>query len=204
MTSLRANLGLLRRNPDLSAAERQAAVEHAEGDAERATRLLELLQTLARGDVGAALPSERLDLSSLAEEALESARVRHPEIDWRLDAPGEELQLAGWPDGLRALLDNLLENAARHGQAGGRVRAQLARDDGALVLTVDDDGPGVPPGDRERIFERFTRGGGAPTGGSGLGLALVRQQARLHGGDAGVGDSPLGGARFEVRVAAET
>src|SRR5215210_864986 len=200
MTSLRANLGLLRRNPDLAAAERQATVQRAERDAERATRLLELLQTLARGDAGAALPRERLDLSSLAEEAVESARARHPEVDWRLDAPSEELDLAGWPDGLRAMLDNLLENAARHGHAGGRVRAELARDDGALVLTVDDDGPGVEPGERDRIFERFTRGGEARTGGSGLGLALVRQQARLHGGEAVVSESPLGGARFQVRL----
>ena len=200
MTSLRANLGVLRRNPDLPAAERDAAVEHAERDAERATRLLELLQTLARGDAGAALPRERLDLSSLAEEAVEAARARHPEVDWRLEAPAEELELSGWPDGLRALLDNLLENAARHGRAGGLVKARLGRDDGCLLVTVEDDGPGVSPGERERVFERFTRGGEARTGGSGLGLALVRQQARLHGGEAAVGESPLGGARFEVRL----
>jgi two-component system sensor histidine kinase PrrB len=65
---------------------------------------------------------------------------------------------------------------------------------------VDDDGPGVPAADRERIFERFVRGSGVGAEGSGLGLALVRQQARLRGDDVTVSDSPLGGARFQVRL----
>jgi two-component system, OmpR family, sensor histidine kinase PrrB len=67
---------------------------------------------------------------------------------------------------------------------------------------VDDDGPGVETAERERIFERFARGNGAGSAGYGLGLALVRQQARLHGGEASVSESPLGGARFEVRLGA--
>jgi two-component system sensor histidine kinase PrrB len=202
MTALRANLGALRRNPDLDPAERRRLLEDAEREADRAARLLEVLQTLARGDAGAALPTETIDLAGVAESAIEAARSRHPENDWRLDAPPEDLQISGWPDGLRALIDNLLENAARHGRPGGQVQANLARANGALVLTVDDDGPGVEAADRDRIFERFARGNGAATAGYGLGLALVRQQARLHGGEATVGQSPLGGARFEVRLAA--
>jgi two-component system sensor histidine kinase PrrB len=200
MTALRANLGALRRNPELSAAERAALLQDAEREAERAARLLEVLQTLARGEAGAALPREEVDLSALAEAAVEAARSRHPDVGWHLDAPADELRLAGWPDGLRALLDNLLENAARHGRPGGEVRATLARDGGAVSLTVDDDGPGVEESERERIFERFARGNGARGEGSGLGLALVRQQARLHGGEASVSEGPLGGARFRVRL----
>jgi two-component system, OmpR family, sensor histidine kinase PrrB len=69
-----------------------------------------------------------------------------------------------------------------------------------VALTVEDDGPGVPEGERERIFERFARGTTATAQGSGLGLALVRQQAALHGGTVEVGDSELGGARFEVAL----
>ena len=94
--------------------------------------------------------------------------------------------ITGWPDGLRLLVDNLIENAIRHG--GDRVTVGLGRDHGTLLLTVADDGPGVPVADRARIFERFTRGaqaGGSP--GSGLGLALVAQQAQLQGGDVTVG-----------------
>ena len=76
----------------------------------------------------------------------------------------------------------------------------VERDGEAIVVTVDDDGPGVEVAERERIFERFARGEGADAPGSGLGLALVRQQARLHGGEATVSESPLGGARFRVRA----
>jgi two-component system, OmpR family, sensor histidine kinase PrrB len=201
MTALRANLGALRRNPDLPPEERAAVLADAEREAERTARLLEALQTLARGDAAAALPRQRLDLSAEAEAALESARARHPEVDWELEAPAEELELSGWQDGLRAALDNLLENAARHGRPRGRVRLAVARDGDALAVTVDDDGPGIADADRERIFDRFARGGDARGAGSGLGLALVRQQARLHGGDVTVARSPLGGARFEVRLA---
>jgi two-component system sensor histidine kinase PrrB len=202
MTALRANLGALRRNPDLTPAQGRAAIEDADRDAGRAARLLDVLQTLARGDAWAALPRESVDLSALTEAALDGARSRHPEVSWQFEAPEQELRLSGWPDGLRALIDNVLENAARHGRPAGEVRAKLERDANAVVLTVDDDGPGVAEADRERIFERFTRAGDARTDGSGLGLALVRQQAELHGGDVSVTDSPLGGARFRVRLAA--
>jgi signal transduction histidine kinase len=202
MTALRANLGALRRNPDLAPAEREAALAEAEREVARAGRLLEALQTLARGDAGAALPVEPVDLPALAEAAVESARSRHPGVEWTLEAPAEELEVLGWPDGLRALLDNLLENAARHGRPQGRVNTAVRREGGGVTVTVDDDGPGVPEAEREQIFERFARGSAAGEQGSGLGLALVRQQARLHGGDAVVADSPLGGARFRVSVSA--
>jgi two-component system, OmpR family, sensor histidine kinase PrrB len=201
MTALQANPGTLRRNPDLSPSDRRAALAGAEREAERAARLLEMLQTLARGDAGAALPRESVDLPALTESAVEAARSRHPDVTWHLKAPRGELRVTGWPDGLRALVDNLLENAARHGRPGGEVRTELAANGAALVLTVDDDGAGVEASERERIFERFRRGNGARTDGSGLGLALVRQQARLHGGEVSISDSPLGGARFRVSLA---
>jgi len=202
MTALRANLGLLRRNPDLGPAERASALHDAEREAGRAVRLLDALQTLARGDAGVSLPREPVDLSAVLETALDAARARHPTVGWQMRAPSEELELTGWPDGLRALTDNLLENAARHGRPDGVVEATLRADGDALVLTVDDDGPGVPAAERERLFERFARGRDGAARGSGLGLALVRQQARLHGGEVTLGESPLGGARFEVRLSA--
>jgi two-component system sensor histidine kinase PrrB len=204
MTALRARLGALRRNPQLDAGERAATLEAAERDAGRIVRLLDSLQTLARGDAGAALPRDAVDLSAVVDAAIDAARARHPDVAWRLRESDGDLGLDGWPDGLRALVDNLLENAARHGHAAaGTVEVALERDDGVVVLTVDDDGPGVAAADRDRIFERFTRGADARSDGSGLGLALVRQQARLHGGDVTVTESPLGGARFRVHVPAD-
>jgi len=104
------------------------------------------------------------------------------------------------------MVDNLLENAARHGREGGEVTVTLSGSGdraGAgepVLVTVDDDGEGVPPDQRDRIFDRFERGDSAGVGGSGLGLSLVRQQARLHGGEVTVGESPTGGARFRVSL----
>jgi signal transduction histidine kinase len=109
----------------------------------------------------------------------------------------------GWEPGLRLLVENLVSNAARHGRdhegGGGRVRVALTDGAGGAVLIVDDGGPGVPAGERERIFAPFARIDGTGRPGSGLGLALVAQQAGHHGAGVEVGDAPLGGARFTVR-----
>jgi two-component system sensor histidine kinase PrrB len=198
MTALLARLGSLRRNPALDPHQRATTLEGAEGDADRAVRLLETLQTLARGDAGATLPRELVDLSAVTEAAVDAAGARHPAITWRLRQPPDDLVLDGWPDGLRALVENLLENAAQHGRRDGIVEVTLQPDGNQIVLTVDDDGSGVPDTERDWIFDRFARGQGASPSGSGLGLALVCQQARLHRGEVAVSDSPLGGARFRV------
>jgi signal transduction histidine kinase len=103
------------------------------------------------------------------------------------------------------MVDNLLENAARHGRRDGTVRIALRpqADGRGPEIDVDDDGPGIPPDERERVFEPFRRvNGSAARAGSGLGLALVAQQARLHGATVTVNDSPLGGARLRVEFPA--
>ncbi|HEX2069900.1 MAG TPA: ATP-binding protein, partial [Actinomycetota bacterium] len=102
---------------------------------------------------------------------------------------------------LARLVRNLTDNAARHSR--GTVALSLHQDNGIAVLEVDDDGRGIPPGDRERIFERFVRLEEArdrDSGGSGLGLAIVAEIAAAHGGKVSVQDAPLGGARFEVHL----
>jgi signal transduction histidine kinase len=103
---------------------------------------------------------------------------------------------------LRALR-NLGDNAVRH--AGSQVAFTLAERNGAVVLDVDDDGPGIPPADRQRVFERFVRLDDArarDAGGSGLGLAIVAEVVNAHRGTIAIDDSGLGGARFEVRLPA--
>jgi signal transduction histidine kinase len=200
MTSIRANLGAIRRNPQLDPAELEAALDQMDRESGRMMRLLATLQTLARGDSSASIPSGSVDLPGLLDSAVEDARRRHPDVEWRLDLPEAELTIDGWSDGLRALVDNLLENAAAHGRSAGTVSVALGGDHQRLSLTVDDDGPGVPPDRRQAVFERFERGDATTADGSGLGLALVRQQARVHGGDVVIGESTLGGARFEVSL----
>ena len=106
---------------------------------------------------------------------------------------------------LRRVLRNLGDNAARH--ARGRVALALSEEDGHVVLRVDDDGPGVPAGERGRVFDRFVRLDEARArdgGGSGLGLAIVAEIVAAHGGAVEMTESPLGGARVTVRLPLST
>jgi two-component system, OmpR family, sensor histidine kinase PrrB len=202
LTSMRANIDAVRRNPSMPEAERRAVLDDVAREQEDLVAVLDALQALARGDSAAALPREPIDMAEVIDSAVEAARRRHPGAHVELDAAEGEHMITGWPDGLRLLIDNLIENAIRHG--GERVTVGLERHDGTLLLTVADDGPGVPAGERERIFERFTRGAQAGSSpGSGLGLALVAQQAQMQGGDVTIGDSPAGGALFTVRLPGE-
>jgi PAS domain S-box-containing protein len=112
------------------------------------------------------------------------------------------------PEKLQRILFNLVSNAFKFTPPRGRVRCSLHQEPGAEAsgdgfrIEVGDSGPGVPPGDRERVFARFTRGEGEATrraGGTGLGLAIVKDFVELHGGTVGVGDAPEGGALFTIR-----
>ncbi len=110
-------------------------------------------------------------------------------------------QVWGNADQLSRLVHNLLSNASRH--ATSLVAVELYRENGQALLGVDDNGCGIAAEDRERVFERFARleaGRSRDSGGTGLGLAVVRAMALAHGGDVSVTDSPLGGARFEVKL----
>jgi len=105
----------------------------------------------------------------------------------------------GSRDELHRMALNLMENAVRHTPAGTRVHATVGRRDGDVVLTVEDDGPGVPDELRERIFERFVRGEGDRGSSSGLGLSIVRAVAESHGGRVDLEDAHPG-ARFVVHL----
>ena len=102
------------------------------------------------------------------------------------------------------MVANLLDNAARHSPPGGRITASARIDAETLVVEVTDDGPGIPPGERTRVFERFSRGGVADNGGTGLGLAIARWVVELHGGTIAVVDPEPGraGCRIRFRVPA--
>jgi two-component system, OmpR family, sensor histidine kinase PrrB len=213
LTSMQANLDALARNPSLEPEERARLLADVAAEQVRLAALLDALQALARGDAGALARTEPLDLADLVDAAVQAAQARHPSVQFSFVDPGGPVPLAGSSEGLRMLVDNVLENAARHGRPDGsdaqgaqkdvfdgHVRAMIEQRDGVISLIVDDDGPGVPAGERERVFDRFTRGAGARGPGSGLGLAIVAQQARLHGGMAQISDSLLGGARVTVTL----
>jgi two-component system sensor histidine kinase PrrB len=126
-----------------------------------------------------------------------------PEVAYTTDVDRSLPPLRGWREGLRVMIDNLLVNATTHGRpASGRscVHVEVARVDGGIRLAVGDNGPGIAGEERSAVLERFHRGRSAVGTGSGLGLALVRQQAELHSGALAVGQSALGGAEIEITL----
>ncbi|HWH93842.1 MAG TPA: HAMP domain-containing sensor histidine kinase [Baekduia sp.] len=198
LTSVQTTLSALRRHPELEGARRDALLDDALAQQRRLVDLLDGLQALARGDAGP-IAHAPVDLAELVDEVVTAAGARHPGVTVAARLPDAPVVVDGWEPGLRLVVENLVTNAIRHG--GRRVQVTLSGGDAARpALTVDDDGPGVPDAERERIFEPFARLDGATTPGSGLGLALVAQQAGHHGAAVEVTRAPqLGGARFTVR-----
>ena len=166
----------------------------------RLERLVADLLVLARTDEdGLALETVEVDLDDLVAEEAGAATSR---FGIAIDETGvEAARVIGDAERLRRLLRNLLDNAARH--AAGQVWVALERDRGSALLTVSDDGPGIPPGQEERVFERFVRLDTARSrdkGGTGLGLAVVRAIAVAHGGWVEVDESRHGGATLAARL----
>ncbi|MGC7096512.1 sensor histidine kinase [Amycolatopsis lurida] len=199
---LRTPLAAMRAELEVSLAHRDSAdwrnvATRLLDDHRRLERLTGDLLTLARLDEAAV--SRRAEPVRLDEiVAGEITAVRHAEVRPSLTP----VRVIGVVPELVRLVRNLLDNADKH--ASGVVAVSLTQDGRDAVFTVDDDGPGVPPDQRERVFDRFFRVDGSrdrASGGVGLGLALVRRIARSHGGEVTVTESPaLGGARFEVRL----
>lgn len=204
LQSMRTNLDILESHPDLPAAERDEILEELLVQQDRFASLLQALRELARGDLPEHTPSETVDLHEIAESAVASARTRYPEVALDLETAGTDARTTGWSEGLRVLVDNLIENAVKHGHhngtANGEVVVNIVGTDKTVTLTVEDNGPGIPPEERGHVLERFARGSGATPGGTGLGLALVAQQVRLHDGTIDITDSHLGGARISVSL----
>jgi signal transduction histidine kinase len=100
------------------------------------------------------------------------------------------------------VIDNAIANAVKHGSAN-EIRLNVSSSGEGVEIAIDDNGSGVPEAERTAVFERFSRGSTASRSGSGLGLALVAQQAELHGGKASLHSSPLGGTRLLLRLAGD-
>jgi signal transduction histidine kinase len=202
LTGLGMDLETLRRNPQLSPAERAETLAAMDLQHRRIVRLLDGLQRLARGDAGALADLVDVDLVQVAAAAVDAARARHPGVTYLLrDDTDDDGLVEGWPDGLRIALDNLLENAALHGRPGGTVSVRLGAPCPEVVtVEVDDDGPGISAAERDTVRGRFVRGSDPAGPGSGLGLALVDQQARLHGGALVLGTSDAGGLAATVSL----
>ena len=192
LTTVQATLSALHRHPEAAPEQREAMLEDALEEQRRLVELLDGLQALARGEA-TSHDYDDVDLADLVTRAVVETEARYPATTFALDLPAGPVVIYGWEPGLRLLVANLVTNAAHHG--GGNVWVRLA----GAVLTVDDDGDGIAEADRRQIFEPFRRlEAAADRSGSGLGLALVAQQAREHDATVRVHTSPAGGARVVV------
>lgn len=168
------------------------------GEIDRAAALVDDLLLLARG-YGLAARREEIDLDDLLREEVATLSARDGGLS--ISVSTEPVRLMARRSTMARVVRNLLDNAASHG--AGEIGIALGTRDGRAVLTFDDNGPGVPDQERERVFNRFVRLDASrdrASGGSGIGLAIVKEGVQAHHGTVEVGDSPLGGARFEVRL----
>jgi signal transduction histidine kinase len=199
LTSVLANLELLAETLD---GDREDAARSALRSTQRMRRLVADLLLLARADVGRAAPRAPLDVGQVLVEA--AAELEPVAADHELSLEPGRGVVQGSRDELHRLALNLMENALRHTPQGTHVRAAVQADDGRVVLTVADDGPGIAPQVREKVFERFVRGEGDRGGSVGLGLSIVCAVAEAHGGEVDL-TSPTDrdhGTRFTVTLPA--
>jgi signal transduction histidine kinase len=198
LASLRQFAEVARAHPDRVAASELSEAILDEGA--RLERLVDGMLTLARSDEhGLVVAPRAVDLDDLVLAEVQRLRAS---TGLRVDATAVGAgRIDGDPALIAGLLRNLVDNAARH--ANSAVRIELAETGGAVVFAIGDDGDGIPAAERERVFDRFVRlddARGRESGGSGLGLSIVREIAVAHGGSVSATESPLGGARFEVRL----
>ncbi|MBV9774199.1 MAG: HAMP domain-containing histidine kinase [Gemmatimonadetes bacterium] len=187
--------------------ERARSVRIISDEARRLSYLVENVLRFARSEQGAGqVAPAPADVAEVVRETVESfaplAAARGAALEL---TAGAGAYASVDPDAMRQVLLNLLDNAVKYGPDGQRVRIGVERRDAQVRIMVDDEGPGIPEADREQVwhsFKRLSREAEAATGGSGIGLAVVRDLVAMHGGAASVEDAPGGGARFVVSLPA--
>ena len=202
LAAIRGYAELGKRSAAHSPPEVNQVLERVEAAATRMTSLVEDLLLLARLDAGRPLARDAVDLSALVVESLSDAHVAGPQHRWQLDLPDEPVEVLGDDTRLHQVLANLLANARTHTPPGTTVRVGLSTADTTAVLTVSDDGPGIPPDLLPDVFQRFARGDSSRSrtaGSTGLGLSIVAAVVAAHSGTVEVRSVP-GATEFEVRL----
>ncbi|WP_159928149.1 MULTISPECIES: HAMP domain-containing sensor histidine kinase [Nocardia] len=196
LTALRTDLQVLA-TKEISEQQRGAILSEVLFAEQQIENTLTDLERLAVGELTGPEVFEPFDLCDTLDRAVQDAQRRHPGVRVAL-AECAPVTVTGLPGGVMLIVTNAVANAVQHGQATNVTVSAAAGPADTVEIRVDDDGRGIPEALRAGAFARFVKGPGSP--GSGLGLALVRQQAELHSGTAELDASPLGGARLRVRL----
>ncbi len=200
LTAMRADLDTLRIH-DLPAEERAEVVNDLSRAQRRVEAIITALGQLASGELAQVEDREVIDVTDLLDRVARENMRPGGSVEVVVAADDNLGTIWGWPGGLRLAVDNMVRNAVAHGPAT-RIMLSGRRIDHSITITVDDNGRGLPADEHNNVLGRFARGSTATPGGSGLGLALVAQQAALHGGTIVLSDSPLGGLRATLTVSA--
>lgn len=202
LTAIQGNLELIRRHPDQPVAEQHEAVVEADREAQRLSRLVADLLSLARADAGMSVRRQRVELDRVVLEAI--ATARHMARDQSVElAALEPAMVEGDADRLRELLLILLDNALKYTPPGGQVIVNLCRHGQNAEVTVRDTGVGIPLEDVSHVFERFYRADPARSqdpSGTGLGLPIARWIAGQHGGEIELQSQPAKGTTVTVKL----
>ena len=199
LTAMRTNLEVLA-TLDMTDEQRKEVLGDVVRTQTRIEATLSALERLAQGELSTEADQVPVDITELLDRAAHDAMRVYPDLEVAL-VPSPTCIIIGLPAGLRLAVDNAIANAVKHGGAT-RVQLSAVSSREGVEIAIDDNGTGVPETERTKVFERFARGSTASHSGSGLGLALVAQQAEIHGGTASLEDSPLGGARLMLRLPA--
>ncbi|MGV0991874.1 MAG: sensor histidine kinase [Mycobacterium sp.] len=197
LTAMRTNLEVLS-TLELEPEDRKEVIGDTVRTQSRIEATLTALERLAQGELTTAADFVPFDITELLDRAAHDAERTYPDLRVSL-VPSPAVLMVGLPVGLRLVIDNAIANAVKHGGAT-EVRLAVASSADGVRVTVDDNGTGVPESERIAVFDRFARGSTASRSGSGLGLALVAQQAELHGGTAALATSTLGGAQLVLQL----
>jgi len=197
LTAMRTNLEVLA-TLDLPIEQRKEMVRDVMRTQSRIEATLAALERLAQGELTTDEDYVPLDITELLDRAAHDAMRNFPDVRITL-VPANAVLMLGLPAGLLLVIDNAIANAIKHGHAT-EIQLDATSSAAGVQITIDDNGTGIPEGERDVVFERFSRGSTAARSGSGLGLALVAQQAELHGGAAALEQSPLGGTRLVLRL----
>jgi two-component system, OmpR family, sensor kinase len=198
LTVVRGQLEVLARQPDVSRDDVSRVTRLVSAETERMERLVDDLLMLAKTEEGSPLDRRPIELRDYVHDLFDALSLT-ADRDFEL-GDVTDVTLEADPDRLAQVIHNLAQNAVAHTPEGGLVRLSAAANGRYVRFAVEDNGPGIPPDQRGRIFDRFHRtdlSRARATGGSGLGLAIARALVEAHGGHIRAGESPEGGARLE-------